>query len=288
MEKVSSLTYPTKYLRPVKMDRLVREVAFEEMKRLTSYRVKPDVLGTCIAVRVIAYTYKRLGYNLPELLCSFQDIHLTEQKREESSGKLTPDLIPWEIVPQDILERCLDSNMELTVTDELREFLNFKPSSSIFDKTEFPSRWVSSKSSSNLIASPVYDKSGRRRCTEYYIFDESIGEFRRAIIKNRGSFKTSEELEYVVDRFGPGSPEYDEVTGIRSSLLLKTIHSLEDCIAEYRKRYFRHQFIDEFKYKTIEQLHREREAAEREYAVSRAGHFTEDTSTLWRLVKDGD
>ena len=286
MERSSSSIYPTRFIRPRKMDRLVREVAYEEMKQLTLNRVNPDVLSTCIAIRHIEYVYRRLDYNLPELLCSFQEIDVAEKKRASKSEKITVDMVPWETIPAELIEKCLDGNMELQVTDELLEFMKFKPGKTVFDKVDFPSRWAGDRDRREMISSPVYDKRGRRLYNEYYIIDEKTGEFRRAIVQKSSSVRTSKEVEYVLDHFGPDAPEYDSATGIKRDLLLKTIHSLEDCIIEYRKKYFRHQFIEEFKYKTVRQLHEEREAAEREYAVSRAGYFTEDTTSIWRLVRN--
>lgn len=280
------MKYPTCYIRPKKMDRLVREVVYEEMNSLTSHRLHPDILSTCVAIRVIEYTYRRLDYSLPELLSSFQEIDLVQKKRASNAMRITVDMVPWETVPSEIIERCLDENMELAITDELLEFLKIKPSESIFDKVEFPSRWIGDRANEDLIVSPVYDKRGRRLYNEYYLEDKETGEFRRAIVSSGSSIKTVQEVEYVVDNFGPDSPAYCESTGIDRDLMLRTIHSLEDCISKYRVTYFRHQFIEKFKYKTVAELHQERLAAEKEYAVSRNGYFKEDTSSIWRLVKE--
>lgn len=278
----SSLTYPTKFMQPEALkysSRVVREVVYEEMKTLSSYRVRPDVRATCRSVREIEYVYRRLEYSLPELLSTFEEVNVPSRSTEI---QLVPEMVPWELVPTQLIERCLDENMELQITDELLEFLGRRgSSSSIFSRVRFPSRFR--ESSKGLIEAPVYRRDGKRLYNQYYFVDQETGTVRKALIRTGLSSKTPEEIEYVVDSFGPDAPERDVATGLSKKLLLATVDSVGRYLDKKREMYLSRDFIEQFSSKTIEQIHRERDAEEREYAVSKGGKYLEDTTNLWRL-----
>lgn len=275
--------YPTYYLKPDKGSRIVREVVYKELERITKYRSYPDVALTAGSIYSIYLTYRELNYSVPELLSTYQ----TLDKRSEERIRI--ESIPWEIVPRDIVERCLDSNMELQVTSELMEYLGFSCGETIFDKYRYPSR-VIDKSSSELIVSPTYDSdTGKLLRREYLFYDEESDIYRRALVRKLSSYATSKtvkELEYVVEMFNPENERNS--LGLRPKLLASTILSILRCLKEYREQYFSSSYIERLAKKSVSELRKERLEDEREYAISLKGKYDEDTSVLWRYGQLSD
>ena len=279
----SVVRYPTYYLKPDRTSRVVREVVYRDLERLSMYRKRPDILDTASAVYEIYGVYRSLGFSVPELLSTYQSVdkRLDDRPRVES--------IPWETVPQDLLERCLDSNMELVLTDELLEFLGFSKSESIFDRVPHYSRVVDPSKKRDLVVSPRYNKQGRVISRDYLVYDESIGEFRKALVRRIEHYKTQktvEEVEYVVDMMSP-SVERNSL-GLTPRLTAKTVWSIVQCIREYRKEYFGSSYIERLAVRSANELRKERLENEREYAVSLRGKYCEDTSVLWRYGQLSD
>ena len=276
--------YPTYYLKPEKQSRIVREVVYAELERLAKSRASPDVALTANSVYTIYTNYQRLDYSVPELLSVYQVMDRRNQDR------IRVESVPWELVPKDILERCLDSNMELTITAELMNFLGFECGDTIFDKHSYPSRLVP-RDDERIIESPVYSKeTGKLKRMDYLFYDEENDVYRRAITKKKLSDnycnKTIQELEFVVEMFNPEN-EFNSL-GLRPKLLAKVILSIYRAVLEYRKEYFGSSYIDRLAEKSVEELRKERLKDEREYAVSLRGRYDEDTSVLWRYGQLAD
>lgn len=273
--------YPTYYIRPEKQSRIVREVVYKELERLTQYRHSPDVAITAGAIHTMYGVYRSLNYSIPELLSVYQ---LMDKRSKE---RIRVESVPWELVPPDMVERCLDSNMELQVTTELMEFLGFECGDTIFDRYVYPSRLMS-KSDERLIVSPLYNKeTGKIEKRDYLFYDEEADVYRRAVTtKSYYCNKTVQELEFVVEMFNPNE-EFNSL-GLRPKLLAGVVHSIGRLILEYREQYFGSSYLDKLAEKSVEELRKERLADEREYAISLKGRYDEDTSVLWRYGQLAD
>lgn len=275
--------YPTFYIRPEHSSRVVREVVYKELERLTQYRANPDVAVTADAIYSMYKVYRSLDYSIPEMLSAYQTLDRRGQER------LRVESIPWELVPKDILERCLDSNMELRVTSELMGFLGFSCGDTIFDRYEYPSRLMLGKAD-ELIASPTYRKeTGKLAGKDYLFYDEDSGVYRRALTRQLSYYrpkKTVQELEFTIEMFN-SSNEFNSL-GLRPRLLAATIWSIQKLLLEYRKNYFSSSYLDRLTEKSVEELRKERLENEREYAISLRGKYDEDTSVLWRYGQLSD
>lgn len=268
--------YPTFYIRPEHSSRIVREVVYKELERLAQYRTNPDVAVTADAIHSMYKVYRSLDYSIPEMLSAYQTLDRRGQER------LRVESIPWELVPKDILERCLDSNMELRITSELMGFLGFSCGDTIFDRYEYPSRLMLGKAD-ELIASPTYRKeTGELAGKDYLFYDEDSGVYRRALTRKLSYYrpkKTVQELEFTIEMFN-SSNEFNSL-GLRPRLLAATIWSIQKLLLEYRKNYFSSSYLDRLTEKSVEELRKERLEDEREYAISLRGKYDEDTSVLW-------
>lgn len=302
MEYRESHNYPTQLLRPRSQSRLVREVVWVEMEHLAQLRRRPDIVATMESIHEIQAVYRQLGYSIPELLSTYQNLDpnvTSKSKRAKNKLQLTPEMIPWETIPEELILKCLDDNMELQVIDELLQFLDSRrlgtrtdgltpngsatqsASSSVFSRVKYVKRYIDLNSATEVIRSPVYNKSNQRVGTEYYFLDKESGTFRRAVTKKPGGQrreKVYQEVDFVVENFS----SIESQLGMSSDLLKQTIWSLLTFALRYRKEYFSTSYLERLVSKSPEELRAERQEQEKEYALSRAGKYTEDTSRLWR------
>lgn len=299
MEYRPSRTYPTIFLQPTSTSRLVREVVWVEMEHLAQLRRQPDIVATMESIHKTYRVFQKLDYNVPELLSTFQQLDPYRAKsKKQSKLQLTPEMVPWETIPEELILKCLDDNMELQIVPELLQYLGISSgesqpaqlvgdSDSIFGRVKYTSRYVSPERH-DIVRSPVYDKSGKRVATEYYFYDEELGDFRKAVVSKPGDKlirRVHQEIDFVVEMF---SPDNEWPLGMSQRLLAQTIWSLFTCVIEYRREYYKQSYLERLIKHSPEELKKERMKNEKEYAISRKGAYTEDTSVLWRYGQLSD
>lgn len=284
--------YPTVLLKPNKQSRIVREVVWVEMEHLANYRKVPDIVATMWNICTMAKHFKELEYNIPELLSAYQCLDPNRRSMDLCFG-ITPEMIPWELVPEYLVLRCLDDDMNLIVTDELLVHLGLKHSSStsskkrkddkprsIFDTVEYTKRYVSKD---KAIKSPVFDSEGRVVKNNYYFYDEKIGDFRKAVVGYVYTNRDYHELDFVVEMFqGAYDKNWRNPIGLTGSFMNRTIRSLARYALIYRKEYYKQSYLERLIENSPEELRKERMKDEKEFAISRNQTYCENTAVLWK------
>lgn len=292
------MKYPTQFMQSVpdvklRHSRVVREVVWEEMKKLAEFRRYKDVPAVITEVYEIASDFKKLGYDITRILQLYENLKPGVKSNTKKGVNLTPDMVPWETIPDEIVQRCFNDDLELVVTQELKDYLGygsshqFQRAETVFDKYKYDSSIRDPKRDSDLIVAPIYDDKNKRKGTQYLIWDSTACGYIKAKVDLRYSFttKTYEEFEWVVNMFSTPNSSKDSI-GIPRSLLLKVLFGLRDFSMEYRRKYFENDYIAKLTKKSPEELRTERYEEEREYAVSAGGRYAEDTKNLWELVKN--
>lgn len=310
------MTYPTVYVaRKLKLtfrSRLLREVVWAEVEKVAEEMNAPDCARVASALRWITRYYREFKYDIPKLLSMY---YYLDPFRNPKTGELLSNLeqdralipkltvgdIPWETIPPDILEACLDDNLELQVTDTLLEYMGFLPKvhspqphgvhESAYAKYTYKKEFAN-REDEGLVRVVYYVDRNKKKVFKYYKWDEERQEHVKVRISNLNVIPHREysylEVDWAINNMS--SDEFClEKYGVSREELRRTLNSVADIAMKSSSEFFSEKYNQlQLENPDLDYLRKLRRDYIKEQAISMRGKDTSDTSEIWRLVKDAD
>lgn len=270
--------------------RLLREVIWKEIEDLSKMRAVPDMLSTINSIIKVYTSLLNNGYDYESTIEEF-DYALTVSI---SSLKERPSVtdIDWAQVEPEILEQCLDDNMQLIVSDALLESMGLNPGEYLQPgEKRIKSRIESDKYISNsrdvkarYQRERFYNSKGKYIRTRYVKWDEEKQTHKRVVVNTLGGTKmTKNELTYAISTLWPPPREHTRNRlGLWIDLYISVVKSFQRLWREFDKRFLEEGFIQLVMEVGIDEATKRRREAIKKHLTTKGGKYNESTDVFWR------
>lgn len=283
LKEPTSLRCNTKGLNFSRDCRLVREIVFTELESLAELRPNVDLYSTVSSILRVYSSLRASGFNYKEVEEEYGYVRVAEYLAKE---RPSIESIDWRNVPPEILEKCLDENMELFVSDELLISLGLKPGDYIEGGRRVVNREtrVPREQKNRYQKERFYSADGKLLRTHYLEWNEQEQVYKRVKLNSVSRvYMTENELEYALELFSPPPSELRRNRlGMWPSFCAGILVKIAKGLSEMRKYYTGSLFVDLIVREGLAEANRIVREATREYIVSKGGEFNEDTSVFWR------